>query len=503
MKNQIFKGAFVLIVAGVIGKILGAFYRIPLSNILGAEGIGLYQMIFPLFSLALIISSSGVNATLSHLIAKARAEKTGNIRNIFLKGLIYSLSLSLIFSLFFFFFSDKIAELQGNTLASSGYKIMIFALIFASLIAPFRGYFQGYENMMPTAVSQTLEQLFKVALGLAFAYFFVRQSVELGVVGAFLGISIAEVIAFIYILIKYFLFKTKKFNNKEKIPFAGMNFSVTTSFLIIPLVMAFDSFAVINLLNLNFTEHFSTVMYGLQSGLVNSLINFPVIISVSVSLALLPSLTYLITDNRLKDARDKLLDIFKMLWIIILPCILVFIVFAPLVMKILYSEIDDSLLQIASTLLRISAPQILFISILQISIAVFQSLGKEKIPIYILLISATIKIILTVVLVRMPNVHIYGVSLANLIFYAVASGISLYGIKKIIKFNLDFKCFAVSTSLLIILTVVFYLINVFIQNNWTKLSLIAISGLAIYLLPLILFKVLDISKLNYKKELKK
>lgn len=241
-------------------------------------------------------------------------------------------------------------------------------------------------------------------------------------------------------------------------------------------------------------------MYGLQSGLVNSLINFPIIISVSVSLALLPSLTFLITENRLKEAEHKLIEIFKMLWIIILPCIIVFIVFAPLVMQILYSEIDDALLQIASALLKISAPQILFISVLQISIAAFQSLGKERVPIYILLFSAVIKVLLTVILVQMPSVHIYGVAIANLVFYAVASGISLYGIKKIIKFNLDFKCFAVSTFFIFVLTTVFYLINVFIQNNWTKLSLIAISGLVLYLLPLMVFKVLDITKINLKKD---
>ena len=502
MKNQIFKGAFVLIVAGIIGKVLGAFYRIPLLNILGAEGIGLYQMIFPLFSLALIISSSGVNATLSHLIAKARAEKVGNIKSIFLKGLVFSLSLSLVFSLLFFVFSEKIAVLQGNILASSGYKIMTFALVFASLLAPFRGYFQGHENMIPTAVSQTLEQIFKVTLGLLFAYIFVSQSIEIGVAGAFLGISIAEVIAFLYLLIKFLIFKMTQFKNKQKIAFIGMNFSFTASFLIIPLILAFDSFAVINLLNINFTEHFSTVMYGLQSGLVNSLINFPVIISVSISLALLPSLTFLISDKQLVEAKNKLIEIFKMLWIIILPCIVFFIIFSPLVMKILYKDIDNSFLEIAAVLLKISAPQILFISILQISIAVFQSLGKEKTPIYILLISAVIKIILTVLLVKIPNVHIYGVALANLIFYALASVISLVKIKKFLKFNLDFKTFIIPTFFLVILSVNFYLINVFIQNIWTKLSLIVLSGLVFYLLPLILFKVLDISKF-YKRKLKK
>lgn len=326
MKNEILKGSIILIFAGIIGKILGALYRIPLSNILGAEGIGLYQMIFPLFTLALIICSSGVSATLSHLIAKARAEKSGNIRNIFLKGLFYSLISSLFFALLFYIFSEKIAILQGNILASSGYKIMIFALIFSSLLAPFRGYFQGHQNMLPTAISQTLEQFFKVILGLTFAFIFSKHSVELGVVGAFLGISIAEVVAFFYLFIKYITFKTLKFKDKKS-HFIGLNFAYTASYLIIPLILAFDSFVVINLLSINFTNQFSTIMYGIQSGMVNSLINFPVIISVAISLSLLPSLTFLIVTNKKAEASKKLKEVFNIIWIIVLPCIVVFIIF--------------------------------------------------------------------------------------------------------------------------------------------------------------------------------
>lgn len=500
MKNEILKGSIILIFAGIIGKILGALYRIPLSNILGAEGIGLYQMIFPLFTLALIICSSGVSATLSHLIAKARAEKSGNIRNIFLKGLFYSLISSLFFALLFYIFSEKIAILQGNILASSGYKIMIFALIFSSLLAPFRGYFQGHQNMLPTAISQTLEQFFKVILGLTFAFIFSKHSVELGVVGAFLGISIAEVVAFFYLFIKYITFKTLKFKDKKS-HFIGLNFAYTASYLIIPLILAFDSFVVINLLSINFTNQFSTIMYGIQSGMVNSLINFPVIISVAISLSLLPSLTFLIVTNKKAEASKKLKEVFNIIWIIVLPCIVVFIIFSSTIMSFLYSEIEPSLLIIASNLLQISAPQILFICILQISVAIFQSLGNEKMPVLIMLFGSIIKIVLTISLVRIAEINIYGLALANLIFYAVSAVVSLIIIKKTISFNLDIKCLTITLSSAVIMSTIFYFINVFILNIWTKLSLIAIFGMILYIAPIILFKVVDINKFIKKDSL--
>ena len=514
MKNEILKGTVILVIAGIIVKILGALYRIPLSNILGAEGIGVYQMIFPVFSLVLIICSSGVSATLSLLIARARAKKNENIKKIFLKGFFYCLFFSILFSIVFFLLADEIAVLQGNASATTGYRIMIFALLFASLLSPFRGLFQGYSNMIPTAVSQMLEQIFKVFLGLFFAVIFTQKGIEFGVAGAFLGIGIAETVAFLYLLIKFLLFKKSIFNKElhikkskiftqkkesENLSFAKINLSITISSLIIPLVMTFDSFVVINLLNLSFSEQISTALYGLQSGLVNSLINFPIIISTALSMSLLPSLTFLISKKKNIEVNEKMKEIFKTIWIIALPCIVVFIIFSDLIMKILYGVISPQMLSIASILLKISAIEILFISILQVSIAIFQSFGKEKTPIFILAFCAIVKILLTLFWVRNPNINIYGVALANLIFYALSASISLFLIKRKFKFFLDFKFFSVTLLSILISSIFFYEINVFIIDFWTKLSLIVITGILFYIIPLFLFGIIDLEKLGVKK----
>lgn len=170
-------------------------------------------------------------------------------------------------------------------------------------------------------------------------------------------------------------------------------------------------------------------------------------------------------------------------------------------MSFLYSEIEPSLLIIASNLLQISAPQILFICILQISVAIFQSLGNEKMPVLIMLFGSIIKIVLTISLVRIAEINIYGLALANLIFYAVSAVVSLIIIKKTISFNLDIKCLTITLSSAVIMSTIFYFINVFILNIWTKLSLIAIFGMILYIAPIILFKVVDINKFIKKDSL--
>lgn len=576
VKNDIAKGALILIIAGILGKILGAIYRIPLSNILGAEGIGIYQMIFPVFSLALIISSSGVSANMAQSIARCRAEKIGCIKKIFISGFIYSLIVGLIFAVIMFVLAKDISLLQGNQLATQGYKIMALALIFASLLAPFRGFFQGYQNMVPTATSQILEQLFKVALGLTLAFILTKQSLEMGVVGAFLGIAFAEFFAMVYLIIKFFIFKHSSKTNflfnenknklklkdkKDKIDYYNQedlsnkkfliynkninhiinnkklninlttektsgdinknllnknkqssinnksfflhNITFTLSFLIIPLITAFDSFVVINLLNKNFVDSFSTALYGLQSGIVNSLINFPVIISVAISLSLLPSLTYLLTKNKIEEASLKIKKIFSMLWIVIIPCVISFVILAPLIMNLLYADIEPYLLTISSQLLQISSIQILFISLLQICIAVFQSMGKENVPIGIMSIGALFKVGLTVLLVSSSKFTIFGLAISNLIFYAFSSIFCLILIKKVFNFTLSFKLLCVSAGSSLILASSFYILNVLSIGIWAKISLIVIFGGCFYIIPLFLFGILNFEEIKTMFKLKK
>ena len=169
-KSNVAKGVIVLLFANFLCKFLGAFYRIPLSNILGAEGIGIYQLIFPIYSIFLILVSGGISTTLAKIIAKERANGDENKIYCYLKiAFVFTFVFSFIIAAFFLAFASNIAGFQGNLNAKLGYEIISAAVVFSSLITVFRGYFQGYEKMAPTAISQIIEQVFKLVLGLIFA----------------------------------------------------------------------------------------------------------------------------------------------------------------------------------------------------------------------------------------------------------------------------------------------------------------------------------------------
>ena len=208
--SKIGVSAFILLVSGVVCKALGALFRLPLTNLLGIEGIGVFQLVMSLYSFALVLTCGGVTNALSKLISSARAKGESKKISVFMvRAVLSGLAIGLAIGLIFLAFSKLIASFQSIT-AWSSYMLFLLLLPLGAGLAAFRGFFQGHENMLPTAVSQVLEQIFKFAFGLLFAYYFGKFGVSLGVFGAFLGMVISEVVALGYLLVLYIVRNRKR-----------------------------------------------------------------------------------------------------------------------------------------------------------------------------------------------------------------------------------------------------------------------------------------------------
>ena len=160
------RGAAIVAAGGLISKLLGALYRIPLTNIIGGEGMGIYQMVYPLYCILLTVSSSGIPSGMARLIASGRAR--GAERQAFvLYGLIGLAGAGVMFAL-----SAPLAAVQGEPAVELCCKLLSPAVFFVSVLAVVRGYFQGRREMLPTALTEICEQLLKVTAGVAFALYF-------------------------------------------------------------------------------------------------------------------------------------------------------------------------------------------------------------------------------------------------------------------------------------------------------------------------------------------
>ncbi len=210
-RRTIIKGALILTIAGIITRVLGFFYRIYMAKTIGAEGMGLYQLITPLYMLVWSLSSSGFSTAMSKLTAQEKARGTeGNVKRILYLSLFFSTALAVASSLVTYFFADEISIhilKDGRTALS----LRIISLCFPcmALGSVMRGYYLGLQNTMISAVSQVLEQTVRMAVIYMLSAYMIPKGLEFACAAAVWGMAAGEIISFLYVFL-YYMLKNKK-----------------------------------------------------------------------------------------------------------------------------------------------------------------------------------------------------------------------------------------------------------------------------------------------------
>lgn len=486
-------GTFVLFFANLLSKLFGAFYRLPLSNLLGAEGMGLYQMAFPIYSFLLTLLTGGISITLTRKIAQLRAKQQENdIYKLYILGRNTSVFFGVIFLILLLILAYPFSLLQGNTNAFYGYFAISIGFIFACLLGAYRGYYQGYSNMYPTAISQVLEQSFKLVFGLLFAFLFLKRGVYFGVFGALLGISLSEITSCLYFLIinkKHIKKQQVKVTKKDYIGFCRQVFPVSIAYVLLPLSSLLDSFLVVNLLKFSgFSLSYATSLYGVETGMILPLINMPNVLISAIALAYLPILSFKLSKN--ENIEKEVNTIFKTVLLFILPCCVGIYILARPIVLLIFPTLNEEFLNIAVNLLRLSVFEMFFLSFVTISNSLLQSLSKIKLPAINLGIGIGVKLVLSVVLISNNAFNIYGLVLASMLGYAVTSFINVSYIKKYTKFHLkiiEILAPIFSSSIMVALILVNdYLFN--ITSSILGLFTVVLLSIFIYFLCLYLLK---------------
>lgn len=438
MKSSVGKGAFILIVSGLVCKLFGALFRLPLTNIINLEGIGLFQMIMSLYSLSIVIVSGGVSSGLSKLVSSARAKgELSKINGFFKTAILFGMGLSFVIGAIFFLFSKQIASLQGNIDGAINYMLFILLLPLAGMIGIFRGVIQGYENMTPTAVSQILEQITKFIFGLIFAYILGKNSPSQGVFGAFLGIVISELFAFVYLAIivikKIKLTPKRNYYNKE---FFSAVTPLTISSTILPLTQAIEALIIISLLTrAGLSSQEGIMLYGIQTGVVGAILNFPLIISMSVALALLPKVSFLSSQNDEEGQRQIIGNCFSVMWFLLVPLVFGIISIAGSLYPIIYPKAMENHLQIAVQLTLFSGISILLTAIMQFLLSVLQGKGFFYYCLTFNAIGGLFKILMTIILAPLPSINIFALPLASIVHSSIVCICALIKLGKIVKIS--------------------------------------------------------------------
>jgi len=305
--KSIFKGAAILTVAGVITRIFGFVYRIFMSNIMGAEGMGLYQLIMPIYMLAWSISCSGFNTAVSKLIAQERVKgEYGNMGRVLKQAVMITTGIGLLLTAVLYFGADLIAVyIIRDARAAMPLRILSLAFPFMAAGTCVRGYFIGLQETTVPAVNQVLEQFVRMAIVYALAGSFIHRGLEFACAVAVIGIVAEEIFSFFYISFAYKRHRKKTQHNKKPAVYTSkvvwgmllaMAVPLTANRVTGSLLSAWENVLIpgrLQLAGMSAQEAMST--FGRLTGMAMPLIYFPTAMLTALSVTLVPAVSEAVT----------------------------------------------------------------------------------------------------------------------------------------------------------------------------------------------------------------
>ena len=439
-------GVSILGVAGIICKLVGVLYRIPLAHLIGPEGMGVYHKVFPAYNLLLTISSAGLPVAISRMVAHyVTREDPKNARRIFQVAMRMLFILGLLTTVLMLAFSGQLAAWQGTEQTKAGYMAIAPSLFFVCVMSAFRGFLQGQRNMLPTAVSQLMEQMGRVVIALPFAYWGTqRGGMALGAAGALLGGTIAEGAALLYMLLRHRQ-ADRALNQIPQRP-DGETLSdrfithrlilvavpITLGACIVPLAGFIDSIMLTQLMEAAGMEPADALIrYGAYAGPVLTLINVPTALAMAMSTNLVPDIASgLARGDREYVQKEAGLGL-RMAAVIGFPCSIGMSLLAQPILYLCYrGSYTAAQLDVAAELLQISSLTIVLFTMVQATSGILQGAGKQRIPMYTLIIGVLLKIALNYTLVRIPGIDIHGAPWASLLCYTASMIPNLYFVSK-------------------------------------------------------------------------
>lgn len=503
-KQSLIKGSLVLGIAAIFAKFLGLFFRWPLIMLIGDEGIGYYQMTYPLYMFFVAIAS-GVPVAISKLISERNAR--GKIEESFQvvkESAILMLLLGTGTTMIFLFLGKPIISmLKWDPKSYYALLGISFAPLITSIITIFRGFFQGFQNMTPTGISQILEQVGRVVIGVGLAVLLLPYGIEFSAGGAAFGAAAGGLIGVTYLGVKYA--RVKKQMNIKKVKtdsrllteILKMAIPISIGTTVGSIMSLIDSVLVPQkLLDAGYSVQNSTILYAQLTGKASVIVNIPLTISMAIGASLIPIIAECYALRKSNELNSKINLSLKMSTVIGFPCTIGIFLLANPIMNLIFPGKADG-----GEILKYLAISIPFIIITQTTTSILQGVGHYILPVVNLFIGCAVKVALTLYLVPMENINIYGAVIASIIAYMTSAILNVCAMKIKIKSNIQLlqgviKPLISSIFMGIIVVVVFTLSSKILVSNGLSCLLAIFMGIIIYIMSIIILRVFSIDEIK-------
>lgn len=494
--DSFIKGALILLIANALVKVIGAVFKIPLTYILGEEGMGYFSTSYQMYTWMFIIATAGLPVAISRMVSESIAK--GRIAE---KNRILSVSMKLLgvigivgFLLLFFgadFFANTLLKNPG---AAAGIKAIAPAMLFVSLMSAYRGYFQGHQDMVPTAFSEVAEAVGKLVIGFGAAYILVSKGMELASAGAVFGVSCGAALGFVVLFVIYIKRKKKmdvvsQINDVD----SGKDILIKLVKIAIPITIGASVFSLTSLIDMamimrrlqagGFLYEEANKLWGSYSGYAFPMFNLPPTLINSITISIVPAIASAFAIGNYKDAAHTTYKSMKLTVLFALPCAIGMSILAKQILNLVYNNTN------ATGMLTILSISIVFVSLVLVTNAILQATGNEGVPVRNMLIGGVVKIIINFFLVANKSININGAPIGTTICYVVILTLNLISMRKRMKLKFPVVELLVKPLISVaVMGVAVYAVSGFFENSNKILAVGVpiIAGVIVYMLVLIL-----------------
>ncbi len=462
-------GVIVLTLSNLTVKLLGLFCKIPLHGILQDQGMGYFNIAYNIFTTLYLVSTAGLPTAITIMISRTPHDQSRKkqVEKIFRVALSVFFVLGVLGAGIMFFFAKELAMLMNS--GDSYLCIMAISptLFFICISSAMRGYFQGHQNMVPTAVSEITEAIGKFAIGIALGFYAISkgESIEVAAAYAIFGITIGVALGMLFLVLAKLFHRNqgRKASAQEstdpgevstaKAIFCQMlviALPITISSVALNLTGMIDTFSIINSMSLYTTKELAEAAYGNYSTLAVTMAHLPSAFIQPIASSLTPALTAALIavktaktaeeKKKNKYAADKVMhSCLKFAAIIAIPCAIGMSVLSEPILGMLFrSPSQAASVKNAAPLLSILSLGVFFTAMLTITTSVLQSHKLQKKPMISMFCGIVVKLLLNLILIRNPSIGIYGAPIGTVACYFTMASVNFYFIVKYVGIRIDF-----------------------------------------------------------------
>ena len=495
-KKQSFLGGAAVLAFGIVAvKIIGAVFKIPLRNILGEGGSADFSNAYNIYAVLLTISTAGLPVAVSKMVSEANAlGRQNQVHKVFRLSLAAFLTLGVVSFLIMYFGSEQLAGMMHDSLAAAGIRALAPAVICVGCLSAFRGYAQGHGNMTPTAVSQILEALCKLVIGLGLAYWLVRagQPSHVAAAGAITGVTVGTILALAYMIFNFVSTRMREEKDTQDAPDSARRILSTLMKIAIPITISSSMVGIVTVIDsalvqgqiqkvlisdpdswalyqqvVDFApleaardawqqavssgaaaeavsqlygavelaaENISRSLYGNYSGAL-TIYNLPLYLMAAITASVIAAVSAALARRDRRGAARITGSALRITALLAFPMGVGLFVLGTPIIRLIFPELDAS---VAGPLLSTLGIASIFVCLMLVCNSVLQAHGFINLPVVIMALGGVVKIVTNYNLVAVPTIGISGAPVGNVLCFGLCMVLDLVVIARVIHGRPDY-----------------------------------------------------------------